>query len=75
MHHSGLPRAVNKSDAVDTLSSQKVGTSSAPKQNSKSNEYDIKQLRVLRRALEYLDEHGMNMQALAFHLLVPALAC
>lgn len=71
--HSGLPRSVNKSDAVDTLSSQR-GTSSV-KQNGKSNEYDMKQLRVLRRALEYLDEHGTNMQALAFLLLVLVLAC
>ena len=70
---SGLPRSVNKSDAVDTLNSQK-GNSSV-KQNGKSNEYDMKQLRVLRRALEYLDEHGTNMQAFAFLFSEHVLAC
>lgn len=71
--YCGPPRAVRKMDAEGTHNSHK-GTSSV-KKNEKSNEYDMKQLRVLRRALEYLDEHGTSVQAYSLSILVLLLTC
>ena len=68
--YSEPPRAVNKLDAEGTHNAHK-GANTVRKKG-KPNEYDMKQLRVLRRALEYLDEHGTSVQAYSVYILVLA---